>query len=247
MRQSSQHHLSSDLTFLVSNVASTAAAATPYLLNISYALSSLLSSYNISASSISATIAGTSSSQRINYLMLIAFSEFFFFFVIIVGAFLIWACKRCFEICECWILNGWRKIRLRQRQRQYISSSNVNSWSIWSVLNGWSKAHHNSHLSCKDTKLLLSRIYCEAPDDVFEFIVSKLLSGDRGSDARALDYFSQASKRCREVLKVCQARRMNVQAPRGPSGIGRFKEHRCGFVMISIDPHQLPASAAEEI
>jgi Leucine-rich repeat (LRR) protein len=74
-----------------------------------------------------------------------------------------------------------------------IVSSRLESWGL--------AKHRSSHLSHAETNLFLSRIYHEAPNDVFELMVSKFSNGWGGMNELRL-----VNKRCMRAVMSCATR-----------------------------------------
>ena len=83
---------------------------------------------------------------------------------------------------------------------------------------------------------LLRQVYHEAPDDVFELIVSKCYDLDENRLGRGgLNAFRLANKRLKQVVESCTTRLVNRQKEDGPDSLpipiiqrcGRIDEIRC--------------------
>ena len=85
--------------------------------------------------------------------------------------------------------------------------------------------------SQKEIDSFLRQVYHEAPDDVFELIVSKCSDIDgNGSGRGGLNSFRLASKRLKQVVESCTTKLINRQREDGPDSLPIPIIQRCGRI-----------------
>jgi hypothetical protein len=76
-----------------------------------------------------------------------------------------------------------------------------------------------STTSLREIDLFLARIYHEAPDDVFELVVSKCGEVELGWGRGGLNAFRLANKRCLQVVWLCATRLTYLQVEDEPESL----------------------------
>jgi hypothetical protein len=71
---------------------------------------------------------------------------------------------------------------------------------------------------------LLRRIYREAPDDIFELIVSKCFDGNQKG---SLNFFRLVNKRCKQIIESRTTKLINESVENGPATLPRGLHQRC--------------------
>lgn len=80
---------------------------------------------------------------------------------------------------------------------------------------------------------LLRQIYHEAPDDVFELIVSKFSEPDKnGWGKGSLNTLRLVSKRCMQIVELCTTRLTNLQEEDGPISLPITIIQRCRKIEV---------------